>query len=353
LRTPLISFLFLTVILVSGTLANTTLSVNNSVYIPLKVGRWFDYVVVIMMENHSINNTYGISVLPNSWNSNSQTCLGNCTFYDSLANSNGLAEEYTVDGITGCSLGCYIAITSGYGNTLQACNNGPFASGCQLLQLPNIVDRLESAHLSWKAYMEDYPTPSGCNNDFTGNYEPNHNPFIYYADIQNNATRCSHIVLANSQPASQSTCWPTTLPIDNVLINDLNSPSSASNYTFLTPNRIDDNHDCNDVSVGNAWLSNLIPQILGSTVFKTKRAALFVTFDEQGCTFSGCPSSIPELYSVWASSSAKPTTKAGFKSVNPYTHYNPLRTIEDNWNLPALDAKTDGSAQNMHEFFLP
>jgi acid phosphatase len=305
-----------------------------------------------MMENHSINNTYGRSVLPNNWNSSSHTCLGNCTYYDSLANSNGLAEEYTLDGLTTCSLGCYIAITSGYGNAPQACNNGPFASGCQLLQIPNIVDRLEPARLTWKAYMEDYPTSSGCNNGFTGNYEPNHNPFIYYADIQNNMTRCSHIVKANSVLVSQSTCWPTALPTDDALINDLNSPSTAPNYTFLTPNRIDDNHDCNDVSVGNAWLNKVVPQILGSAVFTTKRAALFITFDEPGCTFNGCPSSIPELYSVWASSSAKPTTKGGVKSVNPYTHYNLLRTIEDNWNLPPLIASTDGNAQNMREFFL-
>jgi acid phosphatase len=201
--------------------------------------------------------------------------------------------------------------------------------------------------------MEDYPTLSGCKNDFVGNYEPNHNPFIYYADIQNNVTRCSHIVKANSALVSQSTCWPTALPTDDVLINDLNSPSTAPNYTFLTPNRIDDNHDCNDVSVGNAWLNKVIPQILGTAVFTTKKAALFITFDEQGCTnpTPACPPSIPELYSVWASSSTKPTTKTMFKSVNPYTHYNPLRTIEDNWNLPTLIASTDGSAQNMQEFF--
>jgi hypothetical protein len=321
------------------------------VFIPLKVGRWFDYVVVIMMENHSINNTYGKSVLPNSWNSSSQTCLGNCTYYDLLADSNGLAKEYTVDAIQGCSLGCYIAITSGYGNTNQACNGGP-SGGC-LLQIPNIVDRLESAGLSWKAYMEDYPIASGCSNGFSGNYEPNHNPFIYYSDIHNNPARCSHIVKANKQLNSQSTCWPTAVENDDLFINDLNSVSTASNYSFLTPNRIDDNHDCNDVSVGNAWLNNLIPQILDTTVFKTKRAALFVTFDEEGCTLSGCPSPIPELYSVWASNLAHATTKVGFKSVNPYTHYNPLRTIEDNWNLPPLNATTDGSAQNMHEFFLP
>ena len=354
MRTPVLSILFISVILVSNTLASTTLKVNSSGVIsgPL-VGRWFDYVVVIMMENHSINNTYGISVRPNNWNSSSNTCLGNCTYYDSFANSNGLAEEYTVGGLTNCSLGCYIAITSGYANIPQPCNSGPSGSGC-LLQIPNIVDRLESARLSWKAYMEDYPTPSGCNNDFVGNYEPNHNPFIYYADIQNNATRCSHIVTANATPQPQnSTCWPTAVQSDNLFLNSLNSPSTASNYTFLTPNRIDDNHDCNDVSIGNAWLNGIIPQILGSPLFRTKRAALFVTFDEPGCTnsFPPCPSSIPELYSVWASNPVNHTTKSGFKSVNSYTHYNPLRTIEDNWNLPPLIASTDGSAVNMQEFF--
>jgi hypothetical protein len=353
MRTPLLSIVFVAVILVSSTLANTSLSIGNSVQVIGGVGKWFDYVVIIMMENHNINNTYGKSVLPNSWSSSSQTCLGNCTYYNLLANSNGLAEEYTSDAINGCSLGCYIAITSGYGNTSQACNGGP-SGGC-LLQIPNIVDRLESAHLSWKAYMEDYPTLFGCDSGFSGNYEPNHNPFIYYADIQNNMTRCSHIVRANSQVPQNSTCWPTAVENDDLFINDLNSVSTASNYSFLTPNRIDDNHDCNDVSVGNAWLNKIIPQILGSAVFTTKRAALFITFDEPGCTNPpnqpSCPPSISELYSVWASNPAHATTKTSFKSVNPYTHYNALRTIEYNWNLPPFIASTDGSAQNMKEFF--
>src|SRR6266571_7656103 len=186
MRTPIISFLFLTVILVSGALANTTLSVGNSVYIPLTVGRWFDYVVVIMMENHSINDTYGTSVQPNSWNSNSKTCLGNCTYFNSLADSNALARGYTDGHIMGESVGDYIGITSGYNNTAGACNmNPPGSTGCPLLQIPSIVDSLENARLSWKAYMEGYPQPSGCYNNDVGN--PNnyvffHNPFIYYGD---------------------------------------------------------------------------------------------------------------------------------------------------------------------------
>jgi acid phosphatase len=345
------------VILLSTTLASTTMSVTNSAFIARNVGLWFDYVIVIMMENHSINNTYGISVPPNSWTSSSTTCLGNCTYFDSLANSNGLAEEYTIGGAQNPSIGSYIAITSGYGNTLAACNSSPpGSSGCPLLQNPTIVDRLESARLSWKAYMEGYPIPSGCWNGDVGNpnnYHFNHNPFIYYANIQNNATRCSqHIFNANSQTVSQSAngCWPTAIPNDDLFINDLNSPSTAPNYMFLTPNTVDDAHDCNDVSAGNAWLTRLVPQILSSTLFATRKAALFITFDEKDCTLSGCPSPKPELYTVWASNSTNPTTVAGFKSVKPYTLYSTLRTIEDNWNLPPLIPSTDGSANNMAEF---
>jgi hypothetical protein len=140
-----------------------------------------------------------------------------------------------------------------------------------------------------------------------------------------------------------------------VLINDLKSPSTASNYMFLTPNTVDDIHDCNDVSVGNAWLNKVIPQILGSALFTTRKAALFVTFDEKDCTYSmpvmpDCPSAAPDLYTVWASNSTNPTTIAGVKSIVPYTHYSALKTVEDNWKLAPLIASTDGSASNMSEF---
>ncbi len=367
MRTPIISFLFLTVILVSGALANTTLSVSNSVYIPLTVGRWFDYVVVIMMENHFLNNTYGLSVLPNSWNSNSKTCLGNCTYFNLLANSNGLAENYTIDSIQAGSLGDYIAITSGFGNTNPACNsNPPGSGGCTLLTNQNIVDTLENFGLSWKAYMEGYTLQSGCLNSDQGPpyyYRVSHNPFIYYKDIHDNMARCSNIVNANSHQANQtrasdtSVCWPQPVDDDDLFLKDLNSVTSASNYMFLTPNTADDAHDCNDVSLSNAWMNRVIPQILSSALFMTKKAALFVTFDEPDCTFTAptsppCPSSAPQLYTVWASNSNNPTTVPGFKSLNPYTHYSALKTIEDNWNLPHLVPSTDGSpsTQNMQEF---
>ena len=205
--------------------------------------------------------------------------------------------------------------------------------------------------------MEGYPQPSGCVNNDAGYpyyYHFNHNPFIYYANIQNNPTRCSHIVNANTlnpQPnIPVPRCWPIAVDNDGLFLNDLNSVVNAPNYMFLIPNTVDDVHDCNDVSVGNAWMNQLIPQILRSTLFTTRKAALFITFDEDGCTFTGCPSAGPQLYTVWASNATNPTTIAGLKSVQPYTHYSALRTIEDNWMLPPLIPSTDGSAINMGEF---
>jgi hypothetical protein len=358
----------LVILLVSVALGATTIDVSSTGNISSLPGRWFDYVVIIMLENHDINYTYGVSVAPNSWNNISHTCLGNCTYFDTLANANGLAEGFTNTGVSDGSASDYVAITSGNGTAPASCNNGVFPyepTGCSPMAMHNIVDSLESGHLTWKAYMEGCPSqcgggPTGCANiDVFGtgaNYGPNHNPFVYYSDIQNNATRCANIVSANSSSSSQNVCWPTPVINDDVLINDLNSVFGASNYMFLSPNTVDDIHDCNDVSVGNGWLSQLVPQILNSNLFKTRRAALFVTFDEAGCTASNpspCPSSIPQFYALWASNSTNPLSKTriGFKSSVSYSHFSALKTIEDNWALPPLIASTDGSSNDMQEFF--
>jgi len=342
MRTSPIPILFVVVILVSSTLASTTLSINNSgtITVPL----WFDHVVVIVMENHGINVTYGSS------------CVGNCTFFNYHASTNGLAENYDTGGVAG-SLGDYIAITSGDG--AESCNGSP--QNCGPFNDLSIVDRIESAHLTWKAYAEDYPSSCGSNcspgkcftgsSSNTGHYAANHNPFVFYADILNSASRCSKITPANSAIPTQTGCGnattPGTVESDDLLLKDLNSLTSAANYTFLTPNNIDNMHDCltSDVSIGNRYFQQLVPQILNSTVFRTERAALFITFDEPG-PFVGAN---PLLYTVWASHNHA-HTKSAFKSITYYNHYSPLKTIEENWSFPPLNS-TDASATDMNEFF--
>src|SRR5438093_920114 len=117
--------------------------------------------------------------------------------------------------------------------------------------------------------MEDMPSP--CYKSSLGNYTFLTNPFIFYTSIGSNSTRCaSHVVPANSGGKS--------LPDDN-LVNALSSTGTASNYMWLTPNLCDNMHNCS-IARGDNYLSKLVPLILDSTVFRTEKAALFVTFDE-------------------------------------------------------------------------
>lgn len=331
-------------IVVLGVFASSSPTVGNTgTILPSGIGRWFDYVVLILLENHSINQTYGGS------------CFGNCTFFNSLADANALAESYDKGGVPG-SLGDYIALTSGVGTV--NCNNSPPAC---VPDVPNVVDRTEGSHLTWKAYMEDYPSSCGSNcsvggcfvggSSTLGLYESIHNPFVYYHDIVNNTSRCSRIVPASSMIPAAQICGTSQAPgiveTDDLFLKDLNSVSTSSNYMFLSPNRVDDVHDCKDVSTPNLYLQRLIPNVLNSTLFRTKRSALFITYDEP----DGFGTSQSQLYTVWASHNAL-YTQPVFKSNNHYTHFSLLRTIEDNWGFPSFFSSTnDGTATNMGEFF--
>jgi hypothetical protein len=95
-------------------------------------------------------------------------------------------------------------------------------------------------------------------------------------------------------------------------------------------------HSC-PIATGDAYLASLVPKILNSPVFRTQRAALFVTFDEG----YGQP-----IYTVWAG----PVAKAAYTSSIAYDHYSLLATIEANWNLAPLTAN-DRNAASMAEFF--
>ena len=265
----------------------------------------FEFVVTIVMENKHINETYN--------------CGGNCTYLTTLANTYGLAESYSA--LTHPSMANYIALTSGgqYGATSVQ----PPGS----INATNIVDRLESSGLTWKAYMESYH--GGCS-DYGSLYDDNHDPFVKYSDIYNNPTRCARIVSTGNDAGNSTT---------SVLLSDLSS-AIAPNYMWLTPNILHDMHN-STVAEGDAYLANLVPKILSSWIFTNRRAALFITFDEGCCEF---PRDF--VTSIWAG----PVINQAHKSALLYDHYSYLRTVEDNWNLPTLTVN-DTSASPMNEFF--
>src|SRR5207244_6975812 len=154
--------------------------------------------------------------------------------------------------------------------------------------------------------MEDMP--SNCYARDSGQYAVRHNPFVYYNDIATNASRCARVVPSGNAAG--------------VLLNDLGSTTTASNYMWFTPNDCNNMHSC-DESIGDTYMSILVPKILNSTIFQTTRAALFITFDEG----YGFPT-----YAVWVGPLVKPAYTSSFG----YTHYSVLATIESNWNLLPL-----------------
>ena len=298
-------------------------------------------VVIVMMENKSINQTYGTS------------CRGNCSFITQLANTYGLAESYSATGHP--SLTDYLDITSGGNYDYAPFNNScyPQTTGCAI-STPSIVDSLEASGRTWKAYMEDY-TGGGCtrhhNNDTLNTYVNDHNPFLYYNGIYGSPARCSRIVDAN--PGAEG-----YLALPTALFSDLSTLTSASSFMWLTPNLCDQGHStctftasnsttCPStslpqcVSQANQYLSLLVPKILNSTVFQTQNAALFITWDEGVTRY-------PKDYvvAIWAGPGIRPAHKSSLF----YSHYSLLSTLETMWGMPPLTAY-DASATAMNEFF--
>ncbi len=257
----------------------------------------FDHIFVITEENQSYAAVIGSSSAP---------------YLNSLARRNGVATNYY--GISHPSLPNYLALTGG--STFGITND------CQPTDCPvnarNLADTIGGAGKTWKAYMQSMPAP--CTLGHSGEYTPRHNPFVYYVDIQSNATRCdSHVV-------------PYT-----ALARDLASAQSTPNLLWISPNVCDDMHDCS-IATGDSWLQNNLPTIFNSPAWKTQNSVLFVIWDEA----SG-GNHVPMLV-------IGPAVKPGYRSAGAYNHYSLLRTIEVAWGLPSLTTN-DANARPMSDFW--
>ncbi|MCZ7570461.1 MAG: alkaline phosphatase family protein [Ardenticatenaceae bacterium] len=265
----------------------------------------FKHIFVIVMENKAYENIIGNRRLP---------------YLNSLAQQYGLATNYYA--IRHPSLPNYLALTGGdtFGITSDCIN-------CTVAQ-PNLVDQLEAAGRSWKAYMESMPGP--C---FVGDsgrlYRQKHNPFIYYDNIRENPARCNQIVPFTQFEADLRA---NTLP----------------NFIWITPNMCNDIHDCSPPS-GDTWLKTWIPKILGSPAWQDG-GVLFITFDEgssnnrRGCCRYATGDRIATLV-------ISPLGKPAYQSPVAYDHYSLLRTIETAWGLPLLGRANDPSTAPMADFF--
>jgi hypothetical protein len=228
-------------------------------------------VVTIVMENREASSVLGNRAAPYA---------------------NRLARRYAVAtasyGITHPSLPNYIALIS----------------GSTVVRSRSIVDQLEEAGLTWKAYMEGLPRPC-FKGAARGGYVKRHNPFMYFARVADDPGRCRRVV-----PLSR---LGTDLP----------------DYAFISPGLCHDGHDC-DTATADRFLARLVPRLLPRL---GPRGFLIVTWDEctssRGCCGGARGGRIPTIV-------AGPRARRGARLRTPVDHYGVLRTVEDVLGLPRL-----------------
>jgi phosphatidylinositol-3-phosphatase len=220
---------------------------------------------------------------------------------------NGLARRYSLAGAmyatTHPSLPNYLALTGGatFGITSDC-------TGCTV-RATSLVDQLQSAQVSWRAYMEDLPHPC-FSGDGAGEYAKKHDPFMYYTRIAGQRSRCSHVI-ALSQLARDEAA--RTLP----------------RLIWITPNLCHDMHDC-DPATGDRFLARLMPSLLRSL---GPRGLVFLTWDEgssdDGCCRLAAGGHIATIL-------AGPGARRGGRLATPTDQYSILQAIEDLLGLPRL-----------------
>jgi hypothetical protein len=249
------------------------------------------HVVVIVMENAEYGEVIGSAHAP---------------YVNSLARHYGLAARSFA--ITHPSLPNYLALTSGSTNGISS-----DCTGCAV-SARNIVDQLEAAKLSWRAYLEDVPSPC-FRGAGAGGYAKKHNPFAYYRDIAHSPSRCRQLVGFAS------------------LASDLRAGRLPS-YVWISPNLCDDGHDCG-VAAGDRFLAHTVPALLREL---GPHGMLVLSWDE-GVSDAGC-CGVAAGGRV-ATIVAGPDVRRQARLASPIDHYGVLGSIEEALGLPALAGAAD------------
>jgi phosphatidylinositol-3-phosphatase len=244
------------------------------------------HIAVIVMENEEYSDVIGSGQTP---------------FINALAKRYALATGMYA--ITHPSLPNYLALTGGstFGidSDCTSCSVG--ATG--------IVDQLEQARVSWKAYMEDLPHPC-FKGSGSGDYAKKHDPFMYYTKVADVPSRCAKVV-----------------PMTQLTLDE--RAGDLPTFVWITPNLCHDMHDC-DLITGDQFLSHLVPSLLRAL---GSRGLLIVTWDE-GSSDDGCCRLAAGGHIVTIV--AGPLARAGARLRTPADHYSTLQAIEDLLRLRRL-----------------
>jgi len=220
--------------------------------------RPYDHIFVIVEENteyaDAIGNTAQLPTL------------------NMLASANGLATNYF--GTTHPSEGNYVSLVGGDDYDIRDDD----AYQTHQLAQPSIVDQLERAGLSWRGYFQNLPVagyPGECfPSTSTCLYASKHNGFVNFAHVSMNQAEMAKLVP------------------DTSLATDL-ATGNVPNFAFIAPDQCHDGHGlevCHEPLLSHstdAYLKTTVDLIMRADVWRQRRSAIVVTFDE-GDSNLGC-----------------------------------------------------------------
>jgi phosphatidylinositol-3-phosphatase len=245
------------------------------------------HLVLVVEENHEFGQVIGSRQAP---------------FLNWLARDGTLLTNYYSVGHP--SLPNYLALIGGdtfgiHGDCIR----------CRLRET-SLVDQLQRAGISWKAYYQDLPAP-GAEVTRAGAYTVDVDPFLYFDDVRASPARRDKVV-----PLGQ-------------LDTDLTA-NRLPQFAVVAPDLQHDMHS-GSVAAADRFLAHLYVRLSASPAWPETR--LVVTFDEgtsrQG--IDGRPGGGRVATIVTGTD-----VPAGVRDDRPYNHYSLLRSIERLYGLPPL-----------------
>ncbi len=269
----------------------------------------FQHIVLVLEENTNYDSVIGNTSAP---------------YFNSLANTYGLATHYYAD--THPSIGNYFWLTTGQDLTDD---DGQTPSSFPV-SADNIVRHLVGSGVSWKAYAECMPNVGYIGGDTTcpngDHYYVRHVPLAYMTDVQNNTTQRNNLVPFES---------PTVGFAHDVANNTLPA------YSFVTPDGCHDAHDCN-LSVADNWLQKNIGPLINNTTLM-QNTLVIIVFDESASDNTNGGGRV-----YWVA--VGPQVNPGYISTTFYQHQSTLRESLEGLGL-AFDLGGAATAPSMDEFF--
>jgi hypothetical protein len=197
-----------------------------------------------------------------------------------------------------------------------------------------IADRLIASGLDFKNYAEELPE-GNCpfridsqhvSKSKKGDYARKHVPFLSFQEVQEKW--CDRVVRVDSGKGN------SLLGDDNYFVRDAKAGLVA--YSFYSPNMNNDGHDTN-VHFAAEWLHKFLEKTFPEKL--RKGTLVIVTFDESDHNADN------RIYTLFLGDMVKEASQQDPKVLGRhYTHYDVLRTIEDNFGLePLTEGDRDAS----------